>query len=96
MQTQSWACSLQVFNLFQITPQGCGGVGNQLLISGREQCDLQPAVFEISPADYGSIHKNSRVDDSGEVENVTHRPLGSETESSGQSLGLGRNRGKVT
>ena len=45
---------------------------NQVLISGREQRDLQLAVFEVPPADYGSINKNSGTDDPGEVEDVSH------------------------
>ena len=45
---------------------------NQLLVYGKEQGDLQLAVFEVPPADYGSINKNSGTDDPGEVENVPH------------------------
>ena len=61
---------LQVFNLLQITPQGCGGMLNQLLLSGSESCDFQFAVFEIPPADYGSVRKDGRTDNSGEVEDA--------------------------
>ena len=53
---RSWVCCLQVFNLFQIIPKPAGCIGDQLLISGREQYDLQLAVFEIPPADYGSVY----------------------------------------
>ena len=72
MPTPGFVYSSENLNSFQITPQDCGGVGNQLLISGREKRDLQFAVFEIPPADHGSVHKNSRTDDSGEVEDISH------------------------
>ena len=40
------------------------------MIRGREQGDFQPAVFEIPPADDGTVHKNSWTDDPGEIEDV--------------------------
>ena len=48
------------------------------MISGREQGDFQLAVFEVPPADHGSVHKDSGTDDSGEVEDVPHMLLGEE------------------
>ena len=42
------------------------------MISGREQRNLQLAVFEIPPANNGSVHKDSGTDDSGEVEDLSH------------------------
>ena len=78
MPTPGFVYSSEKLNSFQITPQDCGGVGDQLLISGREQRDLQLAVFEIPPADDASIHKDSGADDSGEVEDITHMFLGEE------------------
>ena len=78
MPTPGFVYSSEKLNSFQITPQDCDGVGDQLLISGREQRNLQLAVFEIPPADHGSVHKNSRTDDSGEVEDVPHMLPGQE------------------
>ena len=78
MPTPGFVYSSEKLNSFKITPQDCGGVGDQLLISGREQRNLQLAVFEIPPADYGSVHKNSGADDSGEVEDVAYMLLGQE------------------
>ena len=75
---RSWVCCLQVFDLLQVTPQPGGSIENQLLIGGREQGDLQLAVLEIPPANYGSVHENSGTDDSGEIEDVTHMLLGQE------------------
>ena len=59
---------IQYLDPFQIMPQRGGGMCNQLLINGREQRNLQPAVFEIPPADNGSVYKDGRMDDSSEVE----------------------------
>ena len=78
MPTPGFVYSSEKLNSFYITPQDCGGVGDQLLISGREQRNLQLAVFEIPPADRGSVHKNGRTDDSGEVEDVPHMFSGQE------------------
>ena len=78
MPTPGFVYSCEKLNSFQITPQDCGGVGDQLLISGREQRNLQLAVFEIPPANNGSVHKDSGTDDSGEVEDVPHMFLGDE------------------
>ena len=64
--------------MLQITPQGCGSIENQLLISGREQRNLQLAIFEIPPADNGFVHKYSGTDDSGEVVDVPHMSFGQE------------------
>ena len=72
MPTPGFVYSSEKLNSFQITPQDCGGVGDQLLISGREQRNLQLAVFEIPPANNGSVHKDSGTDDSGEVEDLSH------------------------
>lgn len=33
----SWVCCLQVFDLLQTAPQGCGSMVDQILVSGREQ-----------------------------------------------------------
>ena len=78
MPTPGFVYSSEKLNSFQITPQDCGGVGDQLLISGREQRNLQLAVFEIPPTNYGSVHKYSGTNDSCEVEDVTHMLLGQE------------------
>lgn len=78
MPTPGFVYSSEKLNSFQITPQDCGGVGDQLLISGREQRNFQFAVIEIPPADYGALHKDGRTDDSGEVEDITHMFLGEE------------------
>ena len=48
------------------------------MISGREQRNFQLAVFEIPSADNGSVHKDSRTDDSGEIEDITHMLPGQE------------------
>mgnify|MGYP002518633653 CR=1 FL=1 len=78
MPTPGFVYSSENLNSFQITPQDCGGVGDQLLISGREQGDLQLAVFEIPPADYGAVYEDGRPDDSSEVEDVPHMLFGQE------------------
>ena len=64
--------------MFQITPQPGGSIGDQLFIGGREQRNFQLAVFEIPPADHGSVHKDGGTDNSGEVENITHMFSGQE------------------
>lgn len=78
MPTPGFVYSSENLNSFQIIPQPSGSIKDQLLISGREQGDFQLAVFEIPPADYGSVHNNSGTDDSGEVEDVPHMLLGEE------------------
>ena len=78
MPTPGFIYSSEKLNSFQIIPQLVGCIGDQLLISGREQGDFQLGVFEVPPADDGSVHKNSRTDDSGEVEDVPHMLLGQE------------------
>ena len=78
MSTPGFVYSSENLNSFQIIPQPDGSIRDQLLISGREQGDLQFAVFEIPPADYGAVYKDSRTDDSGEVEDVPHMLLGEE------------------
>ena len=78
MPTPGFVYSSEKLNSFQITPQDCGGVGDQLLIRGREQRNFQLAVFEIPPADYGSVYEDSRTDDSGEIEDLAHMLLGKE------------------
>ena len=72
MPTPGFVYSSEKLNSFQITPQDCGGVGDQLLIRGREQRNFQFAFFEIPPANNGSVHKDSGTDDSGEVEDLSH------------------------
>ena len=72
MPIPGFVYSSEKLNSFQITQQDCGGVGDQLLISGREQRDHQLAVFEVPPADYDSVYKDSGTDDPGEVEDVSH------------------------
>ena len=76
MPTPGFVYSSEKLNSFQITPQDCGGVGDQLLISGREQRNLQLAVFEIPPADNGSVYKDGGTDDPGKVEDISHMLLG--------------------
>ena len=78
MPTPGFVYSSENLNSFQIIPQPDGSIRDQLLISGREQGDLQLAVFEIPPADNGSVHKDSGANDSGEVEDITHMFLGEE------------------
>ena len=78
MSTPGFVYSSEKLNSFQITPQDCGGVGDQLLISGREQRNLQLAVFEIPPADNGSVHKDGGTNDSCEVEDISHMLFGEE------------------
>ena len=48
------------------------------MICGREQRNFQFAVFEIPPADNGSVYKDGRMDDSGEVEDAPHMLFGQE------------------
>ena len=78
MPTPGFVYSSEKLNSFQITPQDCGGVGDQLLISGREQRNFQFAVIEIPPADNGSVHKDGGMNDSCEVEDISHMLLGQE------------------
>ena len=75
---RSRVCCLQVFDLLQIMPQPGGGLGDKFVISRGEQGDFQFAVFEIPPANDGSVYKNRRTDDSGEVEDITHMLPGQE------------------
>ena len=55
MPTPGFVCSSENLNSFQIIPQPGGSIGDLLLIRGREQRNFQFAVFEIPPADYGSV-----------------------------------------
>ena len=72
MPTPGFVYSSENLNSFQIILQPSGSIKDQLMISGRKQCDFQFAIFEIPPTDDGSVHKNSRTDDSGEVEDISH------------------------
>ena len=78
MSTPGFVYSSENLNSFQIILQPDGSIRDQLLISGREQGDLQFAVFEIPPADNGSVHKDGGTNDSCEVENFPHVLLGQE------------------
>ena len=78
MSTPGFDYSSENLNTFQLIPQPDGSIRDQHLISGREQGDLQFAVFEIPPADNGSVHKDGGTNDSCEVEDISHMIFGEE------------------